>query len=142
MRSSPATLFNERDPVIPRDFSRATRAVSSLIIGPVTRVRTALDAHAEPATLTASGGLSIVWRVDRRSPGPWRGHRLAPLALVLLFLLSLPGVSRAGTFTFPVQTEQVVTGTTTGIGGAQTDDGTREVLFESEEGPITLRSRE
>jgi len=44
----------------------------------------------------------------------------------------LPGASRAGAFAFPVQSEQVVIGTTTGLSGAQTDDGTREVLFESD----------
>src|SRR2546427_1762938 len=39
-------------------------------------------------------------------------------------------VSEAITWTFPVQAEQIVTGTTTGIGGAQTDNGVRETLRE------------
>ncbi|HLB67190.1 MAG TPA: hypothetical protein VJN63_01745 [Thermoplasmata archaeon] len=59
--------------------------------------------------------------------------RLGFLVVVAL-VLSLPvsGVSRAATFTFQVQSEQAITGTTTGLGGAQTDDGVHETLYESD----------
>src|SRR5213593_4798058 len=61
-------------------------------------------------------------------------HRAARLGLlvVAVLVLSVPMafVSEAITWTFPVQAEQIVTGTTTGIGGAQTDNGVRETLRE------------
>ncbi|TLZ59602.1 MAG: hypothetical protein E6K13_09580, partial [Methanobacteriota archaeon] len=53
---------------------------------------------------------------------------LVAVALVLSFPIAT--FSQAITWTFPVQTEQVVTGTTTGLAGAQTDDGVRETLRE------------
>ncbi len=51
-------------------------------------------------------------------------------ALALALSVHLSSVSQAGTFTFPVQSEQVVVGASTGIAAAQTDDGIRETLSE------------
>jgi len=52
--------------------------------------------------------------------------------------LPISTVSRAGTFTFPVQSEQAITGTTTGLGGAQTDDGILETLLEGDTAPDSV----
>jgi len=52
------------------------------------------------------------------------------VAVALALSVHLSSVSHAGTFTFPVQSEQVIVGASTGIAGAQTDDGIRERLSE------------
>ncbi len=74
-------------------------------------------------------------RGDWRSQDQWRRWRVAPIALALLLLFPLPGVSRAGTFAFPVQSEQIVTGTTSGPSAAQTADGVVETLREANTAP-------
>jgi hypothetical protein len=61
---------------------------------------------------------------------------LVSVALVLSMPFSI--VANAVTVTFPVQSEQVITGTTTGLAGAQTDDGVLESLFESDTAPDFL----
>ncbi len=72
----------------------------------------------------------------RRQSSTDRLGRLAMLIVVtLVLILPISTVSRAGTFTFPVQSEQAITGTTTGLGGAQTDDGVLETLRESDTDP-------
>ena len=64
------------------------------------------------------------------------------VGVTLVLILPISTVSSAGTFTFPVQSEQAITGTTTGLAGAQTDDGVREGLHESDTAsdPITTPS--
>jgi len=64
------------------------------------------------------------------------------IGVTLVLILPISTVSSAGTFTFPVQSEQAITGTTTGLAGAQTDDGVREGLHESDTAsdPITTPS--
>ena len=52
------------------------------------------------------------------------------VAVALALSVHLSSISHAGTFTFPVQSEQVIVGASTGIAGAQTDDGIREPLSE------------
>ena len=67
-----------------------------------------------------------------RTEGAYRPSPKFVFVVVLFLFLALPiaYTSEAGTFVFPVQTEQVITGTTSGISGAQTDDGIRESLHE------------
>jgi len=57
------------------------------------------------------------------------------VAVALALSVHLSSVSQAGTFTFPVQSEQVVVGASTGIAAAQTDDGIRETLSEIDVAP-------
>ena len=57
------------------------------------------------------------------------------VAFTLVLSVYSSSTSHAGTFMFPVQSEQVITGTTTGLGGAQVDDGVREILRESDTAP-------
>src|SRR3989475_8076237 len=52
------------------------------------------------------------------------------VAVALALSLHLSSVAHAGTFTFPVQSEQVVVGASTGIAAAQTDNGVLETLSE------------
>ena len=52
------------------------------------------------------------------------------IAVALALSLHFSSVAHAGTFTFPVQSEQVVVGTSTGIASAQTDNGVLETLSE------------
>ena len=59
------------------------------------------------------------------------------IAIAMVLPMGLSSVSRAGTFPFPVQSEQVVVGSSTGIAGAQTDDGVREILSEVDVAPDT-----
>src|SRR2546422_4560020 len=52
------------------------------------------------------------------------------VAVALALSLHISSLAHAGTFTFPVQSEQVVVGTSTGIASAQTDNGVLETLSE------------
>jgi len=75
----------------------------------------------------------------RRQSSTDRFGRLAMLVVVtLVLILPISTVSSAGTFTFPVQSEQPITGTTTGLGGAQTDDGVLETLRENDTAPDSV----
>lgn len=55
--------------------------------------------------------------------------------MVVLLWSPFATVSDAGTFVFPVQSEQAITGTTTGLVAAQSDDGVLEGLFEADTAP-------
>ncbi|TLZ55750.1 MAG: hypothetical protein E6K17_05080 [Methanobacteriota archaeon] len=59
------------------------------------------------------------------------------VTIALALSLHFSSASHAGTFTFPVQSEQVVLGSSTGIAAAQADDGTREILSEVDTAPDT-----
>src|SRR3989441_726250 len=50
------------------------------------------------------------------------------VAVALALSLHISSLAHAGTFTFPVQSEQVVVGTSTGIASAQADNGGLETL--------------
>jgi len=107
--------------------------VSALILGDGTQGRSDLVACAHVKVQPYSRrGIPIDPSVQTPSVRhPWtRITRLAVLILLLSFG-TIP-LSEAGAFTFPVQSEQVITGTTTGLAGAQTDDGVREGLHESD----------
>ncbi len=60
------------------------------------------------------------------------------VVVALVLSLTMSTISHAATFIFPVQSEQVITGTTTGLGGAPTDDGVRETLHESDTAPDSV----
>jgi hypothetical protein len=60
--------------------------------------------------------------------------------LVLVLSMSFSIVSDAAIVTFPVQSEQAIVGTTTGLVGAQTDDGVLETLMEGDTAPDSVAS--
>ncbi len=62
------------------------------------------------------------------------GH-VALLVCAALLLSFLIGPLPARAWQFPLQSEQVVTGSSSGIAGAQTDDGTAELLTEADVAP-------
>jgi len=72
--------------------------------------------------------------IDRCNQGRSVKLRLLLLPLLVALVLSIPSapVTADATFIFPVQSEQVITGATTGLSGAQADDGIRENLREAD----------
>src|SRR3972149_11552724 len=125
-------ILNRDDLVIRPDFTHA--GLSSLRLRAETHMGTPLLLRRALHRLTHWGSLTM----ERL-----RGQRLGLAGLVasLVILASLPALmpgTQAATFLFPVQSEQVVTGTTTGLSGAQTDDGIGEGLSESDTASDTI----